>query len=202
MLLYQVAKGANVRRVAIYLAEKGIEIPRHEVDVAAGDHKTPEFLAMNPTGRVPVLRTDDGRFISESAVIMEYLEELYPDPPMIDTTPEARAHVRAIERIANDAIVRCNFWFLHSHPRFADRVEQSPRVAEEARLWAWELLEALDRFAAAGPFLAGDRPTIADCSLFALFQNCRQLFGISIGDELDAINDWYRRFSQRPSAAF
>jgi glutathione S-transferase len=202
MLLYQVAKGANVRRVAIYLAEKGIEIPRHEVDVAARDHKTPEFLAMNPTGRVPVLRTDDGRFISESAVIMEYLEELYPDPPMIGTTPEARAYVRAIERIANDAIVRCNFWFLHSHPRFADRIEQNPRVAEEARLWAWELLEALDRCAAAGPFLAGDRPTIADCSLFALFQNCRQLFGISIGDELDAINDWYRRFSQRPSAAF
>lgn len=202
MLLYQVARGANVRRVIIYMAEKGIDIPRYEVDVAAGEHKTPEFLAMNPTGRVPMLKTDDGRFISESAVIMEYLEELYPDPPMIGTTPGERAHVRAIERIANDAIVRCSFWFLHSHPRFADRVGQSPVVAEEARLWAWELLEALDRCAATSPFLAGDRPTIADCSLFALFQNCRQLFGIGIGDELEAINAWYDRFRQRPSAAF
>ena len=102
MLLYQVARGANVRRLIIYMAEKGIDIPRHEVDVATGEHKSPAFLAMNPAGRVPVLETDDGRFISESAAIMEYLEELHPDPPMIGTTPGERAHVRAVERIAND----------------------------------------------------------------------------------------------------
>jgi glutathione S-transferase len=202
MLLYQVARGANVRRLIIYMAEKGIDIPRHEVDVATGEHKSPAFLAMNPAGRVPVLETDDGRFISESAAIMEYLEELHPDPPMIGTTPGERAHVRAVERIANDLIVRCNLWFLHSHPRFAGRGEQNPVVAEAARLWADELLVALDRHAAAHAFLAADRPTIADCSLFALVQNCRQLFGIAIGEDLAGLNGWYARFRERPSTAF
>jgi glutathione S-transferase len=202
MLLYQAAKGANVRRVVIYMAEKDIDIPRHDVDVAQGEHKSPDFLAMNPTGRVPVLRTDDGRFLFESAAIMEYLEELYPDPPMIGTTAGERAHVRAVERVANDLIVRCNLWFLHSHSRFAGRVAQDLVVAEAARLWAGELLVALDRCASANDFIAGSRPTIADCSLFALFQNCRQLFGISIGDDLDHLNRWYARFGGRPSTAF
>jgi glutathione S-transferase len=202
MLLYQAARGANVRRLIIYMAEKGIDIPRHDVDVEGGEHKRPEFLAMNPSGRVPVLRTDDGRFLFESAAIMEYLEELHPDPPMIGTTPEERARVRAVERIANDLIVRCNLWFLHSHPRFAGRGEQNPVVGEAARLWAGELLVALDRCARADAFLAGGRPSIADCSLFALLQNCRQLFGIAIADDLDGINAWYARFGERPSTAY
>ncbi len=90
------------RRVTVYMAEKGIDCEIVTIDMRGGEGLTPRFLAMNPTGRVPVLELDDGSFLPESGAIVEYLEELYPDPPIIGTTPEARAHMRATERMMVD----------------------------------------------------------------------------------------------------
>src|SRR5262249_12632091 len=104
MKMYEVP-GVNPRRVTIYLAEKGIDVERVAVNAAAGEHKQPAFLAKNPAGRLPVLELDDGRTITESAAIVEYLEELHPNTPMIGTDPATRAQVRALERIGNDLIV-------------------------------------------------------------------------------------------------
>jgi glutathione S-transferase len=200
--LYQTRYGPNPRRVIIYLAEKGIDLPRVEVDTAAKEQKSPAFLAMNPAGRVPVLELDDGRTLSESAAIVEYLEELYPDPPMIGVDPFERAKVRALERIGNDLIVRTQLWLMHSQPHFASRVVQQPAVAEAARPWAEALLAVLEQHIGESPFLAGDKVTIADCTVFPLFQLCRVRMNLPYGADYPRLDAWYARFSERPSAAY
>ena len=81
MKLYT-ASNVSPRRVALYLAEKKLTIPTVNVDVAAGELRAPEFLAKNPLGRVPLLELDDGRLLTESDAIIEYLEELHPEPPL------------------------------------------------------------------------------------------------------------------------
>ena len=202
MRLYLFSQGVNPRRVIIYLAEKGIDVPRVEVDPASREHKGADFLALNPAGRVPVLALDDGSTITESAAIVEYLEELNPEPPMIGTDPAARARVRALERLGNDLMVRGQLWLMHSSPYFAQRVAQKPEVAAAAKPMVDELLAALEAHLGDRPFLAGERATIADCTAFALFQTCRVRFNEPFGADYPRLDAWYARFADRPSAAY
>jgi glutathione S-transferase len=80
MLLHQFRKGTNLRRVIIYLSEKGIDVPRYGLDYENKEHRSAEYLAINPSGRAPTLMTDAGGAITDSAAIVEYLEELHPAP--------------------------------------------------------------------------------------------------------------------------
>jgi len=99
MLLYLDKKRApNPRKLRIYLAEKKLDIPIKELDLYAGEQKTPEFLAKNPFAGVPILELDDGTVLIETLPIMEYLEELYPDPPLVGADPVSRALARSWER--------------------------------------------------------------------------------------------------------
>jgi glutathione S-transferase len=194
--------GTNPRRVIIYMTEKGIEIERVDVNTAASEHKQAAFLARNPAGKIPVLELDDGSYLSESAAIVEYLEELHPNPPMIGVTPAARGRVRALERIGTDLIARTGIMLYHSHPHFAGRVVQQPMVAEAVRPLVHELLATLEQHIGTRPFLAGEQPTIADCSVFALFQTCRHRLKLDFGAEYPRLDAWYARFVQRPSAVY
>src|SRR5574340_1452465 len=101
MKLYDFGHAPNPRKVRIYLAEKGLTLPIETVNSAAGESHTPEFLKKNPLGGVPVLELDDGSFLTESLAIIEYLEELHPNPPMIGISPVERARVRELERMAD-----------------------------------------------------------------------------------------------------
>ncbi|MDB5578547.1 MAG: Glutathione S-transferase, N-terminal domain [Bradyrhizobium sp.] len=202
MKLHQMRRGTNPRRVIIYLAEKGIDVPRVEVDGAAREHKTAAFLAMNPAGKVPVLELDDGRAISESAAIVEFLEELHPAPPMIGANPVQRARVRAVERIASDLIARTQIWLMHANVHFAARVQQDPAVAAAVKPLVDDLLDLIEAHIGDEPFVAGHRVTIADCTLFALFQTCRELIDVPLGAGRPRLDAWYARFAERPSAAY
>ena len=83
MKLYNYAHAPNPRRVRIFAAEKGIELSLEEVDILAGQSRTPEFLAKNSSGAVPVLELDDGSYLSESVAICRYLEGLQPEPNLL-----------------------------------------------------------------------------------------------------------------------
>ena len=202
MKLYQSRQGVNPRRVIIYLAEKGIDVLRIEIDTVAREQKRPAFLALNPAGKIPVLELDDGRALSESAAIVEYLEELHPEPPMIGTDPVRRAKVRALERISADLIVRSQIWLMHFCSYFAKRVDQKPEVAAAMKPLVVELLNELEAHIGDAPFLAGEHVTIADCTLFALFQACRAQLGVPIGADQPRLDAWYARFAERRSAAY
>jgi glutathione S-transferase len=93
MKLYDMRSGLNPRRVRIFLAEKGLELPKVEVDMVKGDNRTAEFLALNPLGTLPVLELDDGTVLTESIAICRYLEELHPDPPLFGVDPLDRGKV-------------------------------------------------------------------------------------------------------------
>ena len=99
MLLYLDTKRApNPRKMRVYLAEKGLQLPIKELDLRAGEQRTPEFRQKNPFAGVPILELDDGTVIAESLAIIEYLEEVYPEPPLLGPTPVQRALVRMWDR--------------------------------------------------------------------------------------------------------
>ncbi len=86
--------GPNPRIVRMFMAEKGIDMPRQTVDLRKGENREAEHLARNPHGQMPALELDDGSYLSEITAICEYLEEKNPKPPMIGATPEERAECR------------------------------------------------------------------------------------------------------------
>lgn len=201
MKLYTFAFAPNPRRVHVYLAEKGIELTLETVDIMTQQNRTPEFLKKNPLGGLPVLELDDGNHLTESLAIMEYLEELHPEKPMIGRTPLERARTREVERIAEIGVLAATGTiFQNTSPFFAGRVKQSAEAAETARLRLAANLTVLDHRIGDKPFVMGGEPTIADCTLFAAIK-----FGDFAGAPLDRgfrnVARWFDAFAQRPSAA-
>jgi glutathione S-transferase len=192
----------NPRKVRVYLKEKGIDLPIEQVDVMSGKNRTPEFLAtVNPLGGLPILQLDDGSYLTESLAIIEYLEELHPTPSMLGSTAIERARVRETERIAEQAVLNsCGTIFQNTSPFFAGRVKQSADAAETARGRLATALGVLDKKIGSKTFLCGDKPTIADCTLFAAMELAS--FGQIAIDfpKLPNVSRWYETFKQRPSA--
>ncbi len=200
MKIYDFIGAPNPKRLRVYLAEKGIRVPYEQVNIVNGENRTPEFLKKNPLGGLPVLELDDGSHLSESLAIMEYFEDLHPTPPMLGTTPLERGRVRALERIAELCVLsRTAQIFQNTHPFMAGRLKQSADTAENARNQLAGFLTALDAMVGSRPFVAGERPTIADCTLFAALE-----FGEFAQVPLDParknLTRWYTAFKQRPSA--
>lgn len=200
MKLYEWSDAPNCRRVAIYLREKGLDVERVHVDIVKGEHMTPEFRAKNPSGQIPVLELDDGSFLSESLAIVEYLEELHPDPPMIGSTPEERARVRSLERRADLGILEnAVMVFRNTSPFFATRVTQSESTVAYATAAYKKAIRGLDELIGEGPFVAGGAsPTIADCTLVASIEFA-MFAGLELDPNLANIVRWWTAFSQRPS---
>ena len=200
MKLYVFPRAPNPRRLLVYLGEKGLQIPREDVDIMSQKNRTPEFLKKNPLGGLPVLELDDGSHLTESLAIMEYLEELHPKPPMLGTTPLERARVRELERICELGVLSSvGTIFQNTSPFFAGRVKQSADAAENGRTRLGVNLKVLDARIGGQPFVAGERPSIADCTLLAALD-----FANFAGVPLDPTNKnvvrWYAGFKERPSA--
>lgn len=200
MKLYDFAGAPNPKKVRVYLAEKGIQVPIEPVDIITGQNRTPEFLKKNPLGGLPVLELDDGTVLTESLAMIEYFEELHPDPPMIGSTPLERANVRRLERISElGVLANVAAIFQNTHPFMAGRLKQSPEAAENARGRLAANLEVLDAEIGQKHFVAGDRPTIADCTLLAAL-DFAAFAGIALDPALKNVTRWYEAFKQRPSA--
>lgn len=191
----------NPRKLRTYLGEKGLEIPFVLVNLPNGDQKKPEFLARNPLGNTPVLELDDGSCLTESLAIIEYLEELHPEPPMIGETPLERARVRRLERIADLGVLIAAARYVHGTKSPLPGIEANPAVAKAALESMNAPLAVLDQEAGDHPFIAGDRPTIADCTLFAGFEFAR-FAGLDVGDVgagFPNLKRWHAAFALRPS---
>jgi glutathione S-transferase len=200
MRIYDFVGAPNPKKLRVYLAEKGIAVPFEAVNIVAGETRTPEFLKKNPLGGLPVLELDDGSYLTESLAIMEYVEELHPNPPMIGTTPLERARVRELERIAElGVLTRVATIFQNTHPFMAGRIKQSADAAETARGQLAANLRVLDARADGKPFLAGDRPTIADCTLLAAL-DFAEFAQVTIDPSCQNVARWHAAFKQRPSA--
>lgn len=199
MKLYDFRFAPNPRKLRVYLAEKGLSIPLVPVDLVKGEHRTREFLAIHPRGALPVLELDDGTRLGESLAIIEYLEELHPEPPMIGTTPLERARVRAAERHCELGVLEPVARLFHATRAVLPGAQADPVLADHFRRALGPSLAALDAEIGAGPFVCGARPTIADCTLFAALELARMgALDLALGPQLTA---WAERFRARPSAA-
>lgn len=165
MKLYTSHRAPNPRRVRWVMAEKGIEdVEVIEVDILAGEHKTPEYRARVGAPHLPSLTLDDGTTISESIAIGRYLEWLYPEPNLFGHDAREQAVVemwtrRAEFYLANPIMLSVR----HSHPALAAlEATQLPQVAEYNRAAAERFMKTLDRHLAEREFMALDRFTIAD----------------------------------------
>jgi len=203
MLLYQFRKGTNPRRVILYLSEKGIDVPRYELDYENKEHRSAAYLAINPSGRAPTLVTDAGVAITDSAAIVEYLEELHPERPMIGTDASSRARVRSLERLSADLVARGQLWLWNRTDAFpAKEPAPSRDAADRIFRYITELLDVLEKEIGEHAFLAGDAPTIADFTAFPIFQTARERFELPFGNEHPRLDSWYKRFRSRPSADY
>ncbi|MGH0033254.1 MAG: glutathione S-transferase family protein [Myxococcota bacterium] len=197
MKLYYFIVAPNPTKVRTYLAEKGIEVESVLVSLLDGEQKKPEFLAKNPRGKLPVLELDDGSFVCESLPIIEYFEELHPDPPMWGTTPEERVHARELERICDIGVLMGLGRYVHA-TNSPLGLPPNPAVAEDAWASALDTLALLDARIGDGPFVAGDRVTVADCTLhgalgFARFRE------VEVPERFGNVIRWWERFQKRPS---
>lgn len=195
MRLFAAAIAPNPSRVTLYVEEKGIDLDVVSVDLRKGEHTSDAHRARNPAATLPVLELDDGRFVTESLPIVEYLEERFPEPPMIGIDSESRALVRSVERdIEMSVFLRLVRWVhaansplgLPPDPHLAEyEAERLPRglARVEARL---------DRHA----WVAGDTVTIADCTLFAGMRFAR-IFGWALDASYVHTTRWYAAFEAR-----
>jgi glutathione S-transferase len=195
--------GPNPRVVKMFMAEKGIDIPRVEVNLMAGENRQDAHLARNPQGQTPTLELDDGVFLAEILPICEYLEEIHPSPPLIGTTPEERAVTRMWARRTDLAIIEPltnGFRFSQGLALFQNRVHCIPQAADDLKAIAREKLAELEGLIAGRQYLAGDRFTLADIHLWVFLD-----FAAQVGQALDPVNKnltaWMARVGGRPSAA-
>ena len=165
MKLYTFPGAPNPRRVHVYLAEKGLEIPLERVDILKRANRSPEFLArVNPLGGIPVLELDDGSHLAESVAICRYLEALHPAPPLFGRTPEEIGRVEMwIRRLELNLMVPVGMVWIHGSPLTkAVMKQQIPEVAEQYRAVVARSFELFDRELAGRAFFAGEVYTMAD----------------------------------------
>ena len=202
MKLYDNPYAPNPRRVRVFLAEKGIEIPRVAVDILKGEQRSPQFTALNPRQAVPVLELDDGTAIAESIAICRYFEELKPQPPLFGSSTLERAQVEMWQRrIELGLMAAIGQFFRHSHPLMANvEVPQIAGWAEANRARALKFLPTLERQLADKPFVCGEAFTVADITgLVAL--DFMKFSGIALPDDSAQVRRWHQTLAARPSAA-
>ena len=197
--------GPNPRMVRMFMAEKGIDIPKVEVDLRQGENrKEPYISKVNPAGQIPALELDDGTVIAEITAICEYIDELKSDKPsLIGDTPQERAVTRMWTRRLDLNIAEPGangFRFSEGLKLFQSRIRCIPEAAEGLKATAREWLARVDGMMGAKPFIAGNRLTMADILLFAFLD-----FAKNVGQPLDPANKnltaWFERMKARPSAA-
>jgi len=161
--LYNHTHAPNPRRVRIFAAEKGIGLSLEEVDILAGQSRTPEFLAKNSSGAVPVLELDDGSCLSESVAICRYLEGLQPEPNLLGRDLREQAEIeRWNRRMELELFAPISRTFQNTNPLFQKRIKQFQEYGESQRAVVYQRLERMDHELNGREFIASDRFTIAD----------------------------------------
>jgi len=182
LVLYNAPRCPYVARVRIVLAEKGIDYEVVDVDL---DDRPAWLYEKNPAGRVPVVEEDDGRPLPESAVIMEFLEERYPEPPLLPPDPADRAAVRLL--IFRDGDLTAPYYALR-------RGDEGAAEKLDAALGRFDGLLGEQQY------LGGAEYGLADIALVPWFLRARDMLGVEL-DGFPALSDWLARLEQRPAIA-
>lgn len=204
MKLYDMTQAPNPRRVRIFAAEKGIELTLVPVDLAAGEHKQPRFLEKHPSGKIPALETDDGRFIGESVAICRYLEALHPEPNLFGADPYELGRVEMHNRILELELWSQIGVSWVNGPVVAQmapgRFKQNAAAKEAADANVAAFYARLDRELGERSHMAGERFTIADITALTAVDFASGPVGLPPDPALTNLAGWHERMTARPSA--
>jgi glutathione S-transferase len=199
--LYDGGRAPNPRRVRVFLAEKGIEVPLVPVDMGAMEHKGDAVAQRNPLQRLPVLELDDGTILTESVAICRYFEELHPEPALFGRGALGKAKVEMWQRRMELNLLSCVAQaFRHIHPAMKEwEIPQIPEWGEANKPKVLEFLRILDIELSDRAFAAGDEFSIADITGMIAIDFMKPA-RITVPEELTNVVRWYQALSARPSA--
>ena len=203
MTIHDWPTGPYPARVRIALAEKNLadQVRFLPVDLWKGEHKTPEFLAKNYSGTLPVLELEDGTFLAECTAITEYLDTLAGAPTLTGRTPREKGLIHMMSKRAElELLDAVSVYFHHATPGLGPKVElyQNPEWGLRQRDKALRGMRYFDGVLRQQPFIAGDAFSMADITVIGglIFAG---LVELPVPAECDALLAWYTRMQQRPS---
>lgn len=207
MKLYQSSASPNSRRVRIFLAEKGISMPLVPLDLGAKEQFSDAYAAINPRRVVPVLVLDDGTAIGEVPVILRYLEEVFPEPPLFGATPQARARAAMWERrVELEGFAAVMEAVRNAVPGLKSRAiagphdyEQIPALVERSRQRVRNFYSDFDARLTDVPFIVGEEFSVADITAVVTVDFAAKAAGLPMPDEHRALKRWYDQVSARAS---
>lgn len=201
MELIDGGRAPSPRRVRVFLAEKGIDVPRRQIDFVNWEQFSDAFRAINPMQRVPVLILDDGTPISETMAICRYFESLHPEPNLFGRDAREIAVIEMWNRR-----VELNFYgavasaFRHLSPAMArSEKPQIPEWGAANKAKALAFLAILDRELGTRQFVAGSRYTVADITALCTLDFMRAP-KIELPADMKNVMRWHAEVSARPSA--
>ncbi len=202
MKLYDGGRAPNPRRLRIFLAEKGIDVPTEQIDLGALQQRSDAYTAINPMQRVPALVLDDGTVIAESIAICRYFESLQPEPILFGTGPLYSALVEMWNRRTElHLFFPVASIFQHLHPAMRRMVDpQVPAWGEANKPRVMQFLEFLDGELKDRPYVAGDRYTVADITALVAVDFMR-VSKLVVPENLANLQRWHQAVAKRPSAA-
>jgi glutathione S-transferase len=207
MKFYDYRSAPSPRKVRLFIAEKGLDVPTIEIDLRSREQLQPEFLARNPGATVPVLELDDGTCLTESLAICHYLEQQRAEPNLmgIDATEQARV------LMWNDILTFEGYLALqealrNGHEAFKGRAlpgrvacEQIPALAERGRRRAETFFDKLDTRLGESAFIAGERFTYADIVGFVYLGFAPRALGVSPLEGRPGLGRWSEEIAARPA---
>ena len=207
MILYDVKTAPSARRVRIFLAEKNLDVEVIQVNTAEGEHLKEDFLKLNPWATVPVLKLDDGTCISEAIACCRYLEENYPNPPLMGVNPSEKAIISMWEhRMEWDGFLAVAEFLRNAVDRLKNRgltgtlnFKQIPALAERGKKRIAYFHDFLDKRLSESKFVATDKYSIADITAQVTI-DFAQKAGVSIPEDKKNILRWYSNVNSRESA--
>ncbi len=201
MKLYDYPGAPNPRRVKIFAAEKGLDLELVHCDMSKREHKSPEFLKKNPSGKIPVLELEDGRCISESVAICRYLEFIEPEPNLFGKDAYEQAFIESrnrhieLELWTQIGISWVNGPIVGSMGLF-NQVPDA-KVASDKNVRAF--YKRLDKEFKQVDFVAGNTFTIADITLLSAIDFASELVDLGPDSNLLNLKRWHTEVSKRPS---
>ncbi len=196
------SKGAiSPARVQFFLAEKGVEVERVQVNLMQGEHKTADYRAVSPNGRTPALQLDDGSTLCESVAICRYIEELHPEPCLFGRTPFERAHIEMWNRMIElELMMPMAMAFRHTFPAMKALEDQVPEFGDKQRVAAQKRIKRIEQQLGTQDYLVGSGFSIVDITAWCSFRFFR-VAGFEIGEDQPKLRAWFERIKARPAAA-
>lgn len=228
LTLYNAPQSTCSQRVRFVLNAKGLAFAEHRLDLFAGDQLKPDYLALNPNGVVPTL-VHDGAVIIDSSVIMEYVEEVFPETPrFVPENPVARATMRSLMRFIDEVpapAIRVPSYNLAFLPHFQAMSEEAFRAMADSKPLRREFLLSMGRTgfpqadmdlslkkleqtvarmadaiaASGGPFLQGLAPTLADISVMPVIVRMDDIRLAHLWARHPAVGAWLDAIRAQPA---